>query len=130
MYGNGGEDGLLVLRPLIDQLGAHLTETGRAVIYGEGIGGDGRLLIEDHLEAAAKRDRLDFTLTLFSDGAIERALYNLGVMLNNLKPSRLEEIVAWRDLFQRQSATRYAKFIVTAKRGTGSGSVEVAAEIP
>jgi hypothetical protein len=40
--------------------------------------------------------------------------------LNNLKPSRLEEIVAWRDLFQRQSATRYAKFIVTATRGTGS----------
>jgi hypothetical protein len=123
VYGNGGEDGLLVLRPLIANLGAHLSETGTAVIYGEGLGDDERLLIEDHLDAAAARDRLDFTLTIFSDGAIERALYTLGVMLNNLKPSRLEEIVAWRDLFQRQAATRYAKFIVTAKRGAGSAHV-------
>jgi len=120
IYGNGGEDGLLVLRPLIADLGAHLSPAGTAVIYGEGLGDDERLLIEDLLDDAATRDRLDFTLTIFSDGAIERALYTLGVMLNNLNPARLEEIVAWRDLFQRQSATRYAKFIVTAKPGAGS----------
>ena len=123
-YGNGGEDGLLVLRPLIAGLGDHLTESGTAVIYGEGIGGDDRLLVEEHLHNAAALNRLDVALTIFSDGAIERALYTLGVMLNNLTPSRLEEIVAWRDLFQRQGATRYAKFIITATPGDANVTVK------
>lgn len=123
VYGSGGEDGLLVLRPLIVGLAAHLSERGTAAIYGEGIGNDERLLAQDCLDAAARADQLDFTLTFFSDGAIERALYTLGVMLNHLKPSRLEEIIVWRDLFQKQAATRYAKFIITAKRGAGSVTV-------
>lgn len=124
LYGGGGEDGLLVLRPLIAGLGARLGERGQAVIYGEGIGDDERLLAQDCLEAAAQHDQLDLALIIFSDGPIERALYTLGVMLNNLKPSRLEEVVAWRALFQRQNATRYAKFFITAKRGAGAVAVK------
>lgn len=123
LYGGGGEDGLLVLRPLIAGLGARLSERGQAVIYGEGIGDDQRLFVQDCLEAVAQQHGLNFKLIIFSDGPIERALYTLGVMLNNLKPSRLEEIVAWRELFQRQNATHYAKFIVTAKRGVGNLAV-------
>lgn len=124
LYGSGGDDGLLVLRPLIAGLGAHLGERGQAVVYGEGIGDDQRLFVQDCLDAAAQEHGLDFKLIIFSDGPIERALYTLGVMLNNLKPSRLEEIVAWRELFQRQNVTRYAKFIITAKRGSGAVAVQ------
>ncbi len=119
LSGNGGEDGLLVLRPLIAPLGAHVTEAGAAVIYGEGVGGDDRSMVEGHLHFAAGRDRLNGSMSRWRSSPVTASNGRPTVMLNHVKPSRLTEIVARRDVFQRQNATRYAKFIIAATPGTG-----------
>ena len=46
VYGAGGEDGRLVLGPLLRQLPRYLAPSGQAVIYGEGLGRGERLDIE------------------------------------------------------------------------------------
>lgn len=122
VYGAGGEDGRLVLAPLLEHLPEHLNDGGRAVIYGEGIGRDGRLLLEDDVEAL-QNGGWDVTVTVIAEAPIESALYTLGVMLSRLKPPRLPEIVRWRDLFTRLQADRYAKFLIDVQAGEGRVAV-------
>lgn len=122
VYGAGGEDGLLVLRPMLAGLPRHLAPAGRAVIYAEGIGSDGRLIVEDDLAALAVED-FDCHLTIISSVPIDNALYTLGLMLSRQRPSRLAEVVRWQDLFARQGVDHYAKFILDVSAGSGQISI-------
>ena len=122
IYGAGGSDGRLVLAPLLRALPKHLTPSGRAIIYGEGLSTEGRLLIEPDMDVL--RDQgWDVRVTIFSEVTIERALYTLGHMLARMKPPRLPEIVHWRDLFRQLHVDRYVKFIIDVQRGSGECSV-------
>jgi methylase of polypeptide subunit release factors len=119
LYGSGGPDGLSVMRPLLEQIASHLTPTGRALIYAEGIGGDEELLVEPLLREIS-RQGFDVELSLIGKASIEQALYTLGVMLAKQRPSRLSEIVAWKELFRSLDCDHYAKFIIAISPGSGS----------
>lgn len=119
VYGSGGEDGLSVLGPLLRDLPAHLNPGGYGLIYAEGVGAGDRLLVEAHFDDLLASGR-DVRLAIVSVAPIENALYTLGVMLSHQRPSRLPEIVNWRNLFQRLGCDHYAKFFVEVQPGNGT----------
>lgn len=123
LYGAGGEDGLVVVRPLLDGIAERLTDQGRAVMYAEGPGGHGGPFVLADLRRIAARDELDARLEIQSAATIPRALYTLGAMLSRQRPSRLEELVNWKTLFERLEADGYFTWVLTLRRG--SGRVEV-----
>ena len=119
-YGTGGEDGLALLRPILDGLRRHLSDGGRAVIYAEGIGDAAGPTIRDDLARVARRDGLDAELLVVAAATTEQALYALGLLLARQRPSRLAEAGAWAESFRRQGVAGYYKFFVAARPGRGS----------
>jgi hypothetical protein len=119
LYGAGGEDGLAVVRLLLGGLAAHLNVGGTAVLYAEGLSGhDGPFVLRD-LKRVARRDGLDVRLEVLSAASVPQALYTLGAMLARQRPSRLDELPRWKDLFERQAATGYVTFLVDIRHGAG-----------
>jgi hypothetical protein len=119
-YGDGGEDGAVVLRPIMDGLAAHLAPDGMALVYAEGIGDGGGPFIRQELAHLARRDQLDMTLRVISSVPVATALFTLGQMLSSATPSRLEELHAWKSLFERTGTTHYQKYLLTARHGAGT----------
>ncbi len=117
VYGDGGDDGLAVLRPLLARLPEYLTPSGKAVIYAEGLGNARGPLVLDLLEEASRAD-LTIGITILSTFSAEHALFTIGRMLSVQSPSRIDQLGAWHELFARQEATRYHKFIIEALPGT------------
>ncbi len=116
VYGDGGEDGLAVVRPLLSGLHRHLAPSGRAIIYAEGTGDDRGPFVLDLLEQHAASG-LTIGLTLLSTMTAEQTLFSLGRMLAAQHPPRLEELAKWHALFETQGVTRYDKFIIEARVG-------------
>ncbi len=116
VYGDGGADGMSVLRPMLAGLARHLTPSGRAVVYAEGLGNARGPLVLDLLEETA-RTGLTVGLTVLSTMTAEHALFTLGRMLSAQVPSRLEELSSWSELFAAQQVTHYSKFIIEALVG-------------
>lgn len=119
IYGDGGEDGLVLLRPLLSGLSEHLAPSGRAIVYAEGLGDDRGPLVLDLLESAS-RSGLTIGITLLSTITAEYALFTVGRMLAAQTPSRLDELGAWQVLFAQVGATCYHKYIIEARKGTPS----------
>lgn len=119
-YGAGGEDGLAVLRPLFDKLRHYLADGGQAVVYAEGIGDAKGPTVRGLVEDVARRDGLDAELLVVAAATTEQALYALGRLLANQKPSRLDEVGAWAESFVRQRVEGYFKYFVVARPGRGS----------
>ncbi len=119
LYGAGGEDGLVVLNPLLDGIAARLSDTGTAVIYAEGPGDAEGPFVLARLREVAARDGLDARLEVHSAATIPQALYTLGAMLARQRPSRLEEIVHWKGLFERLGAGGYFTYVLTVRHGSG-----------
>lgn len=119
LYGAGGEDGLVVLRPLLDGIGARLTDRGTAVIYAEGPGGADGPFVLSEIRRIAARDGLDARLEIQSVATIPQALYTLGAMLARQRPSRLGELASWKDLFERLGASGYFTYVLTLRHGSG-----------
>jgi hypothetical protein len=123
IYGAGGEDGLTVLRPILDGLGAQLSKIGMAVIYAEGPGGVNGPFVLPLLQQIATRDGLSIELTIFATATAEQALYTLGLMLSRLKPPRLPELAQWTESFSKQGIRHYDKYFIVARRGRGEVTV-------
>jgi methylase of polypeptide subunit release factors len=117
-YGAGGEDGLGVMRQLIAGLPAHLTPSGRAFLYAEGIG-DNRGPFVLHLLEELAAAGLAINVTLIATMPVDQALYTLGLMLSQHRPSRLEELPQWKEVFDRHGVTRYDKFLIEIRPGAG-----------
>jgi len=116
VYGDGGEDGLSVLRPLLAGLPRHLAPSGRVVIYAEGTGNARGPFVLDLLEHHAAAG-LTFGVTLLSTMTAEHTLFSIGRMLGAQQPPRIDELARWHALFEQQGVTRYDKFIVEARFG-------------
>ncbi len=116
IYGDGGEDGLSVLRPLLAGLGRHLTPEGRAIIYMEGIGDERGPFVFDILEKVSETGHA-IGVSLISTMTADQALFSLGRMLSVQKPSRLDELALWRESFADQRVTRYDKMLIEIRPG-------------
>jgi hypothetical protein len=118
LYGAGGEDGLSVLAPLLEQLARQLTVDGSGLIYAEGIGDAKNLFVERLLDPILASGR-DVEITINSASTIDNALYTIGVMLSKQRPSRLPEIVRWKELFERLGCDLFAKLFIQVTPGSG-----------
>lgn len=116
VYGDGGEDGLTVLRPMLAGLRAHLAPSGRAIIYAEGTGNERGPFVLDLLEQTATSG-LTIGLTLLSTMTTEQTLFSVGRMLAAQHPPRIDELAKWHTLFETMGVTRYDKFIIEARVG-------------
>lgn len=111
VYGDGGEDGLLVLTPMLAGLKAHLAPSGRAIIYAEGPGNERGPFVIDLLERIATNG-LTIGITLLSTMTTEQTLFSIGRMLAAQQPPRIEQLADWHAMFERQGVTRYDKFVI------------------
>jgi hypothetical protein len=116
VYGDGGEDGLSVLTPMLETLKNHLAPSGRAIIYAEGLGNERGPFVLDLLERIAACG-LTIGVTLLSTMTTEQTLFSIGRMLAAQSPPRIEQLAEWQALFERFGATRYDKFVIEARLG-------------
>ncbi len=116
IYGDGGEDGLSVLAPMLEGLKAHLAPSGRAIIYGEGLGNERGPFVLDLLERIAASG-LTIGMTLLSTKTIEQTLFSIGRTLAAQSPPRIEELAEWHALFERLRVTRYDNYVIEARAG-------------
>jgi methylase of polypeptide subunit release factors len=118
-YGDGGEDGLSVLAPLIQGLFAHLAPSGHAIVYAEGIGNERGPFVLDLLERVASNG-LTIGLTILSTMTVDQTLFSIGRMLAAQQPSSLDQLKEWHRLFGELGVTRYDKFLIEAVVGEPS----------
>ena len=77
------------LAPMLEGLKAHLAPSGRAIIYGEGLGNERGPFVLDLLERIAASG-LTIGMTLLSTKTIEQTLFSIGRTLAAQSPPRIE----------------------------------------
>jgi len=112
-YADGGRDGLVLVRKLLDALAAHLTTEGRALIYVEGIGDERGPLVMVELERVAARDGFAVDVLILNREPIGKAAAAFA-------RGRRVPLALYKRLFQEQGARHYYKLIIRLRRG-GSG---------
>jgi methylase of polypeptide subunit release factors len=118
MCGHGGEDGLVILRPLLLGIPRRLSEQGIALVYAEGIGDTEGPFVRALLADVAHGDGMDIDIVLVSRLTVKNALVLKAASLAMLKrPS--SELVRWRDLYRDLGATHTFNYIVRLRRGAG-----------
>ncbi len=128
MCGHGGEDGLVILRPLLLGIPHRLSEAGMALVYAEGVGDAEGPFARALLADVARSDAMDIDIVLVSRLTVKSTLVLKAASLAMLKrPS--SELVRWRDLYQDLGATHTYNYIVRLRRGEGRVS-QVAAFDP
>jgi hypothetical protein len=119
VYGDGGEDGLSVLTPMLTGLSSQLAPSGRAILYAEGLGNERGPFVLDLLERVAAGG-LTIGMTLLSTMTSEQTLFSIGRMLAAQNPPRIDQLTEWHALFARLGATRYDKYILEVRVGEPS----------
>jgi hypothetical protein len=119
VYGDGGEDGLSVLTPMLTGLKTHLAPSGRAILYAEGLGNERGPFVLDLLERVAASG-LTIGMTILSTMTSEQTLFSIGRMLAVQNPPRIDQLAEWHALFARLGATRYDKYILEIRVGEPS----------
>jgi methylase of polypeptide subunit release factors len=117
MYAAGGEDGMLVLGPLLDGVAAHLTPDGEAVLYAAGMGDQQRPFLTATLRALAERDRLTIDLVELFKIAIDNDLLNHTASLALAQPDETGTSPEWSALFERQGAQVIYKVLIRIRHG-------------
>jgi len=118
MCGHGGEDGLVVLRPLLEGIPSRLAENGQAIIYAEGVGDAHGPFVRDLLQKLAGAAKLDIQMLLVSRLSAKGSLVLKAFQLSKLKrPS--SELAQWRDLYERLGATHLYNYVLHIRRGRG-----------
>ncbi|MDB5074177.1 MAG: methyltransferase small [Chloroflexi bacterium] len=136
MYAAGGEDGMLVLGPLLDGVAAHLTPDGEAVLYAAGMGDQQRPFLTARLRALAERDNLTIDLVELFRIAIDNDLLNHTASLALAQPGETGTSPEWGALFERQGARVIYKVLIRIRHGapllryiaTGTGHLRATIE--
>ena len=116
MCGNGGIDGMVVLRPLLEGIPERLAEGGMALIYAEGVGDDEGPFVRHLLRDLAHANGLACQIVVTSRLSVKSVLVLKAVSLARLKrPS--SELVAWRDLYQQLRASQAYNYLLRITRG-------------
>lgn len=119
MCGHGGEDGLVVLRPLLEGIPSRLAENGQAIIYAEGVGDAQGPFVRNVLQKLAGEAKLDISILLVSRLSAKGSLVLKAFQLSKLKrPS--SELAQWRELYERLGTTHLYNYILHIRRGRGS----------
>jgi SAM-dependent methyltransferase len=117
MYGDGGDDGMRVLGPLLDGLDDHLTTTGRAVLYLVGMGDQQAPFILEPLETMARRDRFSVDVLVISRLAIKDVLLLRAAALVKDGGGGLGMLPRWQAMYRRSGAQNLAACLLYIRRG-------------
>jgi SAM-dependent methyltransferase len=112
-YADGGRDGLVLVRRLLDALAGHLTKEGRALIYVEGFGDERGPRVMVELERVAARDGLAVEVLILNREPIAKAA-------TAFARGRRVPMALYQRLFREQGARHYYQLIIRLRRG-GSG---------
>ncbi len=119
LCGAGGEDGLTVLRPLLEGLPARLGPAGQAIIYAEGPGDREGPFVRRLATELAEREQLDAQLMATSALSTRGALILRAFSLEKLKRNVPVELAQWKSLYERLGATHLYNYILRVRRGAG-----------
>jgi hypothetical protein len=119
LCGAGGEDGLAVLRPLLEGLPERLAGDGLALVYAEGVGDAEGPFVRSLLSELARRAGLDVQLTITSRLSVKSALVLKTVQLQRLKRDVPAELRQWADLYRRLGASHLYNYVVRIEHGAG-----------
>lgn len=121
VFGRGGEDGLLVLKRIINEIGDYLTKTGIGLILGITFGDNKNPFIIDLLTVIAKRDSLDIDIFLLHRIPKNEEIINRGNLLKKYNPkSKINMFSEMRNLYRKMRATYLYVYLIRLKKGKGN----------
>jgi methylase of polypeptide subunit release factors len=130
MCGAGGEDGLTVLRSILEGLPGRLSPEGRAIIYAEGPGDREGPFVRRLLAELATREGLEVQLMATSALTTRSALILRAVSLEKLKRNVPAELAQWKSLYERLGATHLYNYILRIRRGAAGRLTQIMAFDP
>jgi hypothetical protein len=119
MCGHGGEDGMSVLKPLLEGIPERLTPAGTALIYAEGVGDGEGPFVRALLAGLARGVGLDVRLVVTSRLSVKSTLVLKAASLTRLKGRPPAELAQWKALYERLQATHTYNYLVRMRRGEG-----------
>lgn len=119
-FAHGGEDGLRVLRPFLEELGDHLSSRGQALLFMQGLGDRHRPFVAAYLEDLARRAGFSVDLLLLDRRGYADLLRSWLTMLRQLHDLGTPALSQWQDLFERQGVERSYSFLIRVRSGPGS----------
>lgn len=117
MCGNGGEDGLDILTPLLNGLPARLAEPGMALIYAEGVGDSEGPFVRHQLHELSQREELAVEIVIVARLSIKNVLVLKALSISKLKPYAMDELKRWSGLYERLKATHSYKYLLRMRHG-------------
>lgn len=123
MCGDGGPDGLAVLRPLLQEIPDYLADHGLGLIYAEGVGDEKGPFVRHLLSDLTRQARLDVQLVLVSRLAVKSALILRAMSLSKQAkqgdniPDPRQQLKQWRDLYERLGATQLFNYVLYIRKG-------------
>lgn len=120
--GNGGEDGLAVIEPLLYGMPARLSDDGQGIVYGEGVGDDKGPFVRQLLASLASEMKVEVKLILLSRSSVRVTLYLKAMSLAQLPQLAAGGMRPWKQLYERLGASyTYTYLIKMRKRDSGAG---------
>ncbi|MBE7558681.1 methyltransferase [bacterium] len=126
MSGDGGYDGLAVLRRIVEGLPGHLKPGGRAALIAEGVGDDAAPFVARDLARIFKGGRWNVLLLIRGEMPLEYQSYVIAKMTSEVygEVSCDELCDKWREMYEKQGATRLYSFHLYVERTPRGGRVE------
>jgi methylase of polypeptide subunit release factors len=125
--GDGGYDGLKVLRAIVEGLPKHLKSEGRCDIIAEGVGGEnGPFLMKDLERLFKKGGKWDVLLLIRGELPIDYQSYVISKMTSEIyKDLSTEQLYhKWTEMYQKQGATKLFSFQLYIEKVPKGGKVQ------
>ena len=113
VFGDGGFDGLNILRKILNELDNHLVVGGKGIISGWGIGDENYPFIYKILEEYCKEMRWNATLMLTLKKHLAYEAYEIAFTASRYNDTRINELVTkWKKHYQDLEAEYGYDFII------------------
>ena len=123
--GNGGEDGLAVMAPLLDGMAPRLSDDGQGIVYGEGVGDDKGPFVRELLASLASEMKVEVKLIVLSRSSVRVALYLKAMSLAQLPRLAAGGLRPWKQLYERLGASHTYTYLIKMKRGDSGAALSV-----
>jgi len=119
--GNGGEDGLLILKKIISDLDLHLNQSGVSLILGNTIGNDKEPFIVDYLKSNLMKFGWDIEIVVIEKHPKEEEMFNRTLLLTNHNIVSSKNAQAeFQNMYERLNVTNTYIYLLRIKKGKGS----------
>lgn len=119
-FADGGSDGLKIIRSIVDQADARLTEKGKMLLIGGGFGDDNSPFYSSEMKEISEKNKWHTAFYILGENNVAAELERLGRSLPGLEGSieRLKERLS-------ENVKKYYSFILSVEKNSFSSEVEV-----